>query len=363
MGLSRLKISNFRNLNAVDIQPCQDINLFYGANGSGKTSLLESIYYISFARSFRSRISSHIIQNNKDQFSVFAEIDANTLGVERNRQGGLAIRFNTGSIVSASELSKLLPLQLIYPDSYQLLNDGSKIRRQFIDWGVFHVEHQIFFPLWKRMRKILQQRNVVLKNKKFQAKPMIKAWDIEFAEIARTITGLRSDYINNFYPIFDEILCKLLPDKAIKMKFKPGWDNTQPFENILERELEKDFQFGFTRFGPHRADLEISIEHHLAKNILSRGEQKALVCAMRLAQARILEKTHEQCVFLIDDLPSELDEEKRKIFCDMISHMKTQLFITGISSNSLKNLFAPKLTKMFHVEHGSIREIEKHDEY
>jgi len=355
MSLSRINILNFRNLSSVEIAPHKNINLFYGNNGSGKTSLLESIYYISFARSFRSRVSSHIVQKDKKKFSIFAEIGPELIGIERCKNGDLRIKRNKEFITSISPLSASLPIQLIYPDSYQLLNDGSKIRRQFIDWGVFHVEHQHFFSAWKKMQKVLKQRNALLK-KGFQACRMIHPWDLALEKASKDINPLRENYIKTFEAIFVGISKRLLPNKEIVLKFKPGWDTTRSLREVLSEELDRDLKFGFTKSGPHRADLDIYSGKSLAKHVLSRGEQKMLVCAMSLAQAKILKDQGKTTIFLIDDLPSELDEKKRKAFCDMLLALDSQIFITAIERKMLKGLFDPELMKMFHVKHGMIVE-------
>lgn len=357
MNLSRITITNFRNLSFVDIFPSHQINLFYGDNGCGKTSLLEAIYYLGFARSFRGRFPCDIIKKEKSCCSVLIESNHEILGLERYQDGLLKIRYNQQNLNSVFELAKLMPIQLVYSDSYELINGVAKNRREFIDKGMFHVEHSIFFPIWKNMQKILKQRNALLKNKCSQSCDIIRSWDKEFISLSEQITVLRKQYLDRFYPILRDMLEKLLPGKEIHLLFSPGWNESFALKDILEQELEKDFRYGFTRFGAHKADLSIFSQEYRAKNVLSRGEQKILIGAMSLAEAKLLKNFGISYLLLIDDLPSELDEKKKEIFCDTIKNLEIQTFITGISIDSIRNLFNSKMVKMFHVEHDEIKEI------
>jgi len=354
MSLSRLEIFSFRNLTHVKIQPSAFINVFFGENGGGKTSLLEAIYHLSFGRSFRTRFSNRVIQHNNDKFSVFGEIASVPVGVERKYNGDIRVRLAQEDVRSVSELAKIFPVQLINPDSYQLVTAGPKIRRQFIDWGVFHVELNLFLPLWKKMQRILKQRNAALRlNSKSQAQ--IKLWDVELVDVAYSIDKLRRDYINQFQPIFKEVLLKLLDIGDIVLRFHSGWDEKKAFQAVLNESLSRDLLLGYTQHGPHRADLKIYIKDMPAQDVLSRGQQKLLVCALRLSQAILLRQLcQKNTVFLIDDLPSELDAQRREALCCLLSELGAQLFVTGIDNQFFEGMFNKDKTKMFHVKRGEI---------
>lgn len=223
MQLMRLKANSFRNLAELDLEFSPCFNFIYGPNGSGKSSLLEAIYFLSLGRSFRSSLSSRAIQYDAKSFNLFSVIlgqRSTTLGLEKIRQGKTKIKIgnNTNSV---SELAKLLPLQLINPNSYQLLSGGPRARRQFIDWGVFHVEPQ-FFQIWQRFQQVLKQRNAALQ----QQVPInqIKVWDVELIEAANKITLLRENYIQQLNPLITELMRKLLTLQGLSIDFYQGWE-------------------------------------------------------------------------------------------------------------------------------------------
>ncbi|MBX9714001.1 MAG: DNA replication and repair protein RecF, partial [Pseudomonadaceae bacterium] len=163
MALTRFTVAAVRNLHPATLSPSPRINILSGANGSGKTSLLEAIHLLGLARSFRSSRLLPVIQHEVDECTVFGQValaqgGLSSLGISRNRLGELHIRIDGENVRSAAQLAETLPLQLINPDSFRLLEGVPKIRRQFLDWGVFHVEPR-FLPAWQRLQKALRQRN------------------------------------------------------------------------------------------------------------------------------------------------------------------------------------------------------------
>lgn len=144
MSLTRVSVTAVRNLHPVTLS-LPRINILYGDNGSGKTSVLEAIHLLGLARSFRSARLQPVIQYEEAACTVFGQVMlangiASNLGISRERQGEFTIRIDGQNARSAAQLAETLPLQLINPDSFRLLEGAPKIRRQFLDWGVFHVE-------------------------------------------------------------------------------------------------------------------------------------------------------------------------------------------------------------------------------
>ena len=201
MILSQLELCQVRNLAEAKLTPSPGVNLIYGANASGKTSLLEAIHILSTSRSFRSLHILHIIQREKDYLRVIGKVlDAKqkeiSLGIERDKES-TQLRLAGEVVKTASRLASMLPVQIINPDVHKLLEQGPKYRRQFLDWGVFHVE-QSFHSIWTEYNRILKQRNAALRS---GMKPAdIQAWDKGLVENALKITQLRSKYIETILP-------------------------------------------------------------------------------------------------------------------------------------------------------------------
>lgn len=158
MSLSRVSVTAVRNLHPVTFSPSPRINILYGANGSGKTSVLEAVHLLGLARSFRSTRLTPVIQYEQLACTVFGQVElseggSSNLGISRDRQGEFTIRIDGQNARSAAQLAEILPLQLINPDSFRLLEGAPKIRRQFLDWGVFHVE-PASWPLGNACRRL-----------------------------------------------------------------------------------------------------------------------------------------------------------------------------------------------------------------
>ena len=357
MYLTQLDISQVRNLHNVKIKPGKRCSYIYGDNASGKTSILEAIYLLSVARSFRTTHIKHVISHDQPYLQVFARIenihtDNIALGLERSAHK-TRIRINGADVKQVSELSSLLPVQIINPDVHKLLEQGPKYRRQFLDWGVFHVEHN-FLQAWQQYYRVLKQRNAALRQK--QDKKTIKLWDEQLIQFAKTLTLSRETYLTGFLPIFNQYVDKLM-GLSVDIKYQRGWKADKTFTESLADTFDKDIFKGFTSLGPHRGDLEISHKEILVQNSFSRGQQKLLVCAMRLAQITHLKQvSNQQSVLLVDDLAAELDIQHRQNLIELLVDTQAQLFVTATEKDSF--ILPPEIeSKMFHVEHGVLKEV------
>ena len=357
MYLTQLDIRQVRNLKEVTLVPSKRCNYIYGANASGKTSVLEAIYLLSIARSFRTTHIKHVISHNLPHLQIFARLETNSekstsIGLERSLKK-TRIRINGSDVKQVSALSALLPVQIINPDVHKLLEQGPKYRRQFIDWGVFHVEHD-FLSAWQQYYRVLKQRNASLRRK--QDKKGITLWNDQLIQFAKTITFYRENYLLSFIPIFNDYVQKLM-GLSVKINYYRGWNSELSFTETLDTSFDKDTYKGFTSFGPHRADLEISHNGIPVQNSFSRGQQKLLVCAMRLAQISHLKQVNnQQSILLVDDLAAELDISHRQNLIELLVDTQAQLFVTATEENSFI-LPAEIESKMFHVEHGVLKEV------
>ena len=355
MQLKQLQITNFRNLENIELTPVQGVNLIWGDNASGKTSLLESIYYLSHVRSFRTQYVADLILRQAPYLQLVATIETSDqlsipLGIRRSRNKS-QIRVNKEPIKRVSDIAAQFPVLAIHPDSYILITGSPSQRRQYLDWGVFHVEHG-FFKAWQRYKKALMQRNAALKSK--QALDVCQLWNKEINNTAHYIDQLRSHYFAKLKPYFERLTKQFFVDDVVEIEYKRGWAIDKDLIFLLEQNIHKERLKGFTSYGPHRAEITIKVNGQSAQTCISRGQQKTLVALMRLAQAmQFTESTNKTCVMLYDDLAAELDVTHRTLILSVLSSMNIQLFLTAIEKEQI-DLSAWTVKKMFHVEHGKL---------
>lgn len=362
MAISQLSIHHFRILSAVNVSLSPGFNIFYGSNGAGKTSILEAIYYLGTARSFRTTQSERIIEHQQLKFSICAKLidrespaHISTVGFERSLDGLRRIRIDAQTQNQLAPLAKKLPILLISTENYRFFHDGPKNRRQLLDWGLFHVE-QTFHLLWKDFQFALQQRNAAIKKKASRAE--ISAWDDGLANSAKKIDELRRDYVSRLEPILAKLLKSLLRESELELFYTPGWDTESDFKTQLQLGLFKDIMMGYTQLGPQRADLRIKFHGIPVEDYLSQGQQKLAAYALKLAQGILMaELTGNSPIYLIDDLPSELDPTRKTFIIEVLKELNAQVFITSILKDDLASLTLEDQTRVFHVEHGSLKPV------
>jgi DNA replication and repair protein RecF len=357
MSLARLKLLNLRNLEPLDIAPCEGLNLIVGPNASGKTSLLEAVHVLGRGRSFRSGRLQSLIRYGAEELTVYGELQRKggrvAVGVERTQQG-LRARIAGRDVQSTAELAAHLPLLLINPDSHRLLEEGPRYRRQFLDWGVFHVEPR-FLPAWSQYERALRQRNALLRAGAPASE--LGAWGRELAAAAAVIDAQRRAYLDGLREVLPGFLRPLVGLEGLEVVYQSGWPAGTDYPAALEAGLDRDRAMGHTQYGPHRAELLFKVGGMAAAERVSRGQQKALVLALRLAQGALLKtRTDVGCVLLIDDLPAEFDAENRVRALDLVRGLGLQSFVTAIEADLVPvGEWAER--RVFHVEHGSLREV------
>jgi DNA replication and repair protein RecF len=357
MTLVKLDIYSVRNILRQSILPSPTINFIAGENASGKSAFLEAIFILGRGKSFRATSIKSVINFHHDCLIVSAQTvrengSASQLGIRLDGKN-TEIRINQASSQKRSDLLYALPLQLIHPKSYELLDASPQIRREFLDWGVFH-DDQNFLSAWQKFKKALSQRNSLLKTKDLK---QLNVWDKELVYYGTIVDCCRRHYLEKLKPVFIHIIKEFLTIDEVDLKLISGWDSSKEFNQVLHEELDKDSRYGFTHSGPHRADLHLMINHRLAKDFVSRGQLKLLVMSLKLAQVQLLTNEHNKssCI-LIDDFAAELDRMSRAKLLSYLSAMHCQVFITATEVAELGNLSELDNYKLFHVEHGALNE-------
>ena len=397
--IERLQVSHLRNLTQVNLQPAA-CNVIIGANGSGKTSLLEAIFLLSRGKSFRHHQPKRYIQHHQNATTVHAKInDGSTLAIQKQADATTVLRLNQTTVYNQSILTEQLPTLLIDPSTMEMLEQGSASRRQLLDWLVFHMK-QGFHPQWIAYQRLLKQRNSLLKQRRHLTHVQLaelRAWDKGLASHAALIHHYREAIFEGWQPYFSNSIAHLLPAYAeqLSLSYNAGYDTSVALDIQLNERLEQDLQLGYTRIGNHRADIHVHwrsmplaqktseqknkstevnestklpVLKEQAANILSRGEKKLLITALRLSQLPLLlnvksnsdlarsdAKLRATPVVLLDDITAELDERAIEILLATLAQLPCQVFMSSLTDSILPmiNEYWSE-PKVFHMKQGEV---------
>jgi len=195
------------------------------------------------------------------------------------------------------------------------------------DWGTFHVEHG-FFDAWKVYRRALSQRNQCLKDNVPDSE--VNSWDEQLVESGTMLDTYRRNYVNSLQATLAELLAAMETMFHVELSYKSGWSDGMELSAALAKSFQNCRRFRTTTVGPHRAELQVSTDGVLARQMLSRGQQKLLVYAMHLSQLILLHKiTQRPAIVLCDDLPSELDKDQNAKILHQIAQLNSQVFLTS----------------------------------
>ena len=359
MRIASLDVARFRNLRQVRIDCAPGLNLLIGPNASGKTSLLEALYFLGRGRSFRARFPRELIQTGAAAFRIVGVMSDNDgrhipIGIERTLRE-LTARISGVPTRSLAELARQIPVLLLNPDSHRLLEDGPQQRRRFMDWGLFHAEPG-FLETWRRYGVALRHRNAALRTG--AAQRTVDAWDGELATAATVLGRWRETFCEALGGVLERLAGETLAADGVRVDYRRGWPLEPPergFAEWLRIGRDQDRQQGYTRMGPHRADFVIHIAGRPPAEALSRGQQKLLVVALVLAQAELYQRhVGDACILLIDDLPAELDSANRARVIRTLATLNTQLFVTAIEPGLL-DITAWREAQIFHLRQGDLR--------
>lgn len=362
-ALKRIRIDHFRNLKTVDLELHPEVNLLVGDNGSGKTSLLEAIHVLSVGKSFRTARVDPLLADGEDRFLIYAELfSGDRIGLQRDLSTSPTLRLNSESQTSWKFVAPLMPIQVLNSDSFLLVEGGAGVKRRFIDWAMFHVEHS-YLVRWRNYRRLVQQRNALLKLNPRDIHSQLSIWDEELAKSGEEIHTLRKQLLNSYLPVLLKSFSEFLPAIDISIDYKKGWPRAMPLHQALFESRSKDTKYKATTLGPHRADIVLSSAGLPVSEVLSRGQIKLLACALKISMSKYL--THVKAeqgnnaytiIFLVDDLSSELDTSSSGAVLDALLSSKNQCVFTAITGGDLSRVSdLTETSGKFHVEHGKIR--------
>ncbi|UXI68427.1 DNA replication/repair protein RecF [Tahibacter amnicola] len=354
MRIRELRVENLRNISSASVSLGPGLNLFLGANGAGKTSLLEAAFLLSHARSFRSGKRESLVRRGAESLSVFAVVESGSRGERRvglrrdaDKWVGRVDGRNTEGLV---ELLREIAVVCFEPGSHGLIGGPGEERRRFLDWALFHVEQE-FMDVARRYRRALKQRNSLLR--RGVSGRDLDPWDAALADAGEAWQAQRERYVAAWFPEVETLCRQFLPELgACSLRLSSGWAAGARLCDVLLERRERDQVRGHTGAGPHRADWSISFQEAPDREHLSRGQEKLCAMACILAQARLFAtQTGEWPVICLDDLSSELDAVHEAAVLSWLRAQGAQILLTG--TDAPRSALPDDMERMtFHVEQG-----------
>lgn len=369
MYIKSLYTKNFRNLNEQKVLFSPEINFIIGNNGAGKTNLIEAIYYLFLAKSFRTNISHNIINNQCTQCFLSSLLEdengiEHILGMSRDSKSEISVHYDGNKLNTLSELALIQSVIIIDPQVLDILSSGPTARRKFLDWGCYY-HYPKFRVIYSKFIKVLRQRNKILRDKsknRFDYEYIY--WNNYFIELSEQINSFRKEYVQILNTEIFSLLDVFFPKQNIQFELKFGHNSDYNLSDYIDRISDKEFALGCSQAGAHRADFSLKIDNKNIIEFLSRGQIKLLVCALKISQALLCYKyTNKKNILLMDDIASELDFINLNKILNFVSRetSKIQFFISMIDENILDkiNIKDSCNLEVFKIDRGGVEEVSR----
>ncbi len=362
MFLQRLSVSNFKNYEEVSLQFSDKINCFIGDNGAGKTNLLDAIHYLSFCKSYFNPVDTQNIRHHENFFSIHGTYLKNgdspdTISCIQKTEHRKIFKFNQKEYERLADHIGLFPLVMVSPYDRDLINEGSDVRRRYLD-GVISQFDKLYLDNLINYNKALAQRNALLKHfadtRSFNPS-MLEIWDRQLTDYGHKIHDKRTSFLKEFVPIFQRYFDFISEGKeTVALQYV-----SQLFERELDQLLavsvEKDRMARFTTHGIHKDDLDLLISGYPLKKFGSQGQQKSYIIAIKLAQFDYTRNIKGfKPVLLFDDIFDKLDEKRVHQLIRLVSENSFgQVFISDTQRSRIERLF-----EEVKIDHRIFRIIE-----
>lgn len=336
-----LSVRGFRCFERFSLQIKPGINLITGGNGSGKTSLVEAMDILSRRRTFRAGYVRPILRHKSREMRVALRFGNGTAIQVEKRQGAPAAAYIGRRKALRKEQARFFPLRVVHAASGEEINGPAKLRRQVLDWGVFH-EEQAFGDAWNKYRRALTQRNALLskRSRAARSRAAVEQWDGALSEFARSLDRMRANYAEALIEAMQGLLRPLWENEPNKPEaaYVRGWPQGEDHAETLRQGYEGDLRRGYTRQGAHRAHLRWFWPEKPDFSP-SGGQLKMLAAAQAVGQAMLQQAHKAPCFVAVDDFTSELDERNQKRLLDWLcalSEAKTTVVVTSLQEEPLR---------------------------
>ncbi len=375
MYIDRIIIENFRNYTSLDIGLSNDVNVFYGNNGQGKTNLIEAIYYNTIGKSFRNTKDADIITNfdNKDHFKIITSVKndiTEEIYINYNKNKEKFIKVNGLYLRKLGQLMGNMLSVIFSPDDMNLIKEGPSVRRKFMDIAISQIRPTYYFDLIK-YNKILFQKNNLLKSIKYgkisEYDDILSVWNAQLSEAGSSVISARYEFIN--------IISETASRKNMNISFRSSkkeenltllyktdvscdivdFKDKKSIENelllLMNERKAKEIERETALYGPHRDDIEFRLNDCDLRKFGSQGQIRTAVLSVKLAELETAEKiSGRKPVLLLDDVLSELDEDRRRAFVSNIGDVQAFISCTDMDSVHIKD----RNIRFFNINSGHV---------
>ena len=366
MRISRLHLEQFRNIESLSVFPCETVNIIYGDNAQGKTNLLEAIWLLSGAKSFRGAKDADLIRFGESRALI--ESDFFCAGRQQTSkiqlEGKKTAWLNDIRQDSITAFAGIFTTVVFSPSHLGLVKDGPAGRRKFLDTSICQITPR-YIGMIGQYQRILLQRNTLLKDISYASALLdtLDIWDEKLSALGGVIIRMRMEYTRRLQKEAEDIYKGISMERdSFSLDYRPfelpvqeGQTQREISSLLLEKMMQnrsEDLRSGSTGIGPHRDDLEISINGRSVRSFGSQGQQRSSVLALKLAESRCIgDILGERPVILLDDVMSELDQNRREY---LLNHLTgSQIFITCCDKGYFSRLEGGRV---FRMEHGQLEQ-------
>ncbi len=372
MILNRLSIINYKNIQEATLTLSPKMNCFIGPNGTGKTNLLDAVYYLSFCRSAYTSVDSQVIRHDQDFFVVEGDYtdDRGMLGEDQDELRKLSIycgmkrgtkkhfKCNKKEYKRLSQHIGLIPLIFVSPADTYLVDGGGEERRRLMDMVISQYDN-LYLDALNRYNKALQQRNTLLKMEEEPDLELMRIWEEQMAAEGEVIYEKRSAFVQELIPVFQQIYQQISDDReSVSLRYV-SHGQRGPLLEVIQRDRMKDRAVGYSLHGVHRDDLEMLLGDYPMRREGSQGQLKTFVIAMKLAQFSFLKRTCSQTtpLLLLDDIFDKLDAHRVERIVSLVASKEYgQIFITDTNREHLDKILQANSFdyQLFSVHDGEV---------
>lgn len=353
MRVKKLNLKNFRNIENIEIIPCEGMNVICGENAQGKTNILESIWLFTGAKSFRSTKDNLFIrfgeENAKATLLFMGE------GIEKEAEINIKEKrtasLNGNNLKSPSMLAGSFNAIIFSPNDLRLVTDGPSVRRKFLDLAIGQI-FPGYIEILRKYTRAVTQRNQLIKEYKYDSTVsiMLDVFEDEIALNGAKIINYRQRYINKLNEFLPKVYSGISCGKEVLDTSYICNTAGEDLKDALLYGRKEDMYSATTSAGPHRDDIEFKINEINARNFGSQGQKRSVALSLKLAEAEVIKENVGECpVFLLDDIMSELDPNRQNFILNHIEGMQT--FLTCCDPDNVKNL---KAGKIFNISEGRV---------